>query len=215
MSSRLRYLIPSALSLLALAVAVSSGTFAGAQGLPDAGSIPPGTVAAFAGTNPPPGWLPTDGSAVPRTQYPGLYAAIGTRYGAGDGSTTFNLPDLRGRVLAGQGTASDVDTLGENDGLAVGSRKIHHRHGKGTINIPNGGAHSHQPAAGYFGDFNNAFGGPGLTTSGGSFQLNALHGGTASATHSHPNSEFAGEVGDTSGPPDAPAYQVVVWMIKG
>jgi microcystin-dependent protein len=49
----------------------------------------------------PSGWLLCDGSAVSRTLYPNLYTAIGITYGAGDGSTNFNLPDLRGRVVAG------------------------------------------------------------------------------------------------------------------
>lgn len=50
----------------------------------------------------PAGWLLCDGSAVSRTTYAGLFAVIGTWYGVGDGSTTFNLPDLRGRVVAGK-----------------------------------------------------------------------------------------------------------------
>src|SRR6185503_20590605 len=48
----------------------------------------------------PSGWLNCDGSAVSRTTYANLFAAIGTTFGAGDGSTTFNVPDLRGRVIA-------------------------------------------------------------------------------------------------------------------
>src|SRR2546421_10755651 len=107
MWSRLRWAIPSTLSLVALYVALSAGTFAGAQGVPDVGSVPPGTITAFGGDTPPPGWLPADGSEVSRTQYAALFAAIGTTYGAGNGSTTFNLPDLRGRVLVDKGTASD------------------------------------------------------------------------------------------------------------
>ena len=51
-----------------------------------------GTVQAFAGTTPPDGWLFCDGAAISRTTYADLFAAIGTTYGAGDGSTTFNLP---------------------------------------------------------------------------------------------------------------------------
>lgn len=51
-----------------------------------------GMVMAFAGTTAPTGWLKCDGSAISRTTYADLFAAIGTKYGAGDGSTTFNLP---------------------------------------------------------------------------------------------------------------------------
>lgn len=56
----------------------------------------------YAGTIEPSGWLFALGQAVSRTTYAALFAAIGTTYGAGDGSTTFALPDLRGRVVAGK-----------------------------------------------------------------------------------------------------------------
>lgn len=62
---------------------------------------PPGMIAPYAGKTAPEGWLLCDGSAVSRTTYAGLYAVIGTTYGAGNGSTTFALPDLRGNVPAG------------------------------------------------------------------------------------------------------------------
>ena len=65
------------------------------------GIVPPGMIAPYAGKTAPEGWLLCDGSAVSRTTYAALYAAIGTTYGAGNGSTTFTLPDLRGRVPAG------------------------------------------------------------------------------------------------------------------
>lgn len=61
-----------------------------------------GAVLPFAGANAPTGWLMCDGSAVSRTAFAELFASIGTTYGTGDGSTTFNLPDLRGRVAAGK-----------------------------------------------------------------------------------------------------------------
>lgn len=65
-------------------------------------SAPAGTVSGFAGSAAPVGWLLCAGQAISRTTYSTLFAAIGTTYGAGDGSTTFNLPDLRGRVVAGK-----------------------------------------------------------------------------------------------------------------
>ena len=61
-----------------------------------------GTVLDFAGSAAPTGWLLCYGQAVSRTTYAPLFAAIGTTFGAGDGSTTFNLPDCRGRVHAGK-----------------------------------------------------------------------------------------------------------------
>ena len=64
--------------------------------------IPTGAVVPFAGASAPTGWILTFGQAVSRTTYAALFAVIGTTYGSGDGSTTFNLPDLRGRVVAGE-----------------------------------------------------------------------------------------------------------------
>jgi microcystin-dependent protein len=52
---------------------------------------------------------------------------IGTNYGAGDGSLTFNVPDLRGRTPVGIGTNASVSSLNANDGQAVGNRRPHHR----------------------------------------------------------------------------------------
>jgi len=63
---------------------------------------PVGSVMDYAGANAPSGWMLCFGQAISRTAYAALFAAIGTTYGAGDGSTTFNLPDLRGRVSAGR-----------------------------------------------------------------------------------------------------------------
>jgi microcystin-dependent protein len=64
--------------------------------------IPPGSVWDFCGSSLPSGWLFCDGSAVSRTTYAALFTAIGTSYGSGNGSTTFNVPDSRGRVTVGR-----------------------------------------------------------------------------------------------------------------
>lgn len=68
--------------------------------LPASGSVPAGTLAPYAGTAAPAGWLLAFGQAVSRATYADLFTAISTAYGAGDGSTTFALPDMRGRVIA-------------------------------------------------------------------------------------------------------------------
>jgi len=60
-------------------------------------ATPSGALCDFAGTTAPSGWLMCDGSAVSRTTYAALFEAISTTYGTGDGSTTFNVPDFRGR----------------------------------------------------------------------------------------------------------------------
>lgn len=72
-------------------------------------SLPSGAVMYFAMQAAPLGWLKADGSAVSRTQYPALFAAIGTTFGVGDGRTTFNLPDLRGEFVRGWDGGRNID----------------------------------------------------------------------------------------------------------
>lgn len=105
-----------------------SGTTLSASG--SSGGKVAGEVFWFAGTTPPAGSLLADGSAVSRTTYATLFAAIGTAHGSGDGSTTFNLPDVEGRTIRGRdnGAGRDPDAAsraagatGGNSGDAVGS----------------------------------------------------------------------------------------------
>jgi microcystin-dependent protein len=93
-----------------------------------------------------PGWLLADGREVSRTTYAALFVKYGSGalHGAGNGTTTFNLPDYRGRPLVGKGTHAEVDTVGKNDGLAVGSRRVKHSH---TVN-----SHSHGGSTGSVGN---------------------------------------------------------------
>ena len=92
--------------------------------------MPVGSIIAFGGTNAPSGWLICNGALVSRTTYADLYTAIGTNFGYGDNSTTFALPDMRGRFLRGVdgGTARDPDkatrtamNTGGNTGDNIGS----------------------------------------------------------------------------------------------
>lgn len=81
-----------------------------------------GEVAYFARTTPPSGWLKANGAAVSRTTYAALFAAIGTTFGAGDGRTTFNLPDLRGEFIRGLDDGRNIDRgrrLGTAQGDAI------------------------------------------------------------------------------------------------
>lgn len=71
--------------------------------------VPPGAISAYAGASAPEGYLFCKGQAVSRTTYAALFGAIGTTYGAGDGSTTFNVPDLRGDFLRGLDAGRGVD----------------------------------------------------------------------------------------------------------
>ena len=84
----------------------------------------------------PTGWLLCNGGAVSRTTYSALYAVIGTTFGVGDGSTTFNLPDYRDRMPIGAGTTYSIaGTGGSKDAIVVS-----HTH-TGTTDA--GGAHTH------------------------------------------------------------------------
>ena len=74
------------------------------------GIVPSGAVMYFAGQTAPTGWLKANGAAVSRTAYAALFAAISTTYGAGDGRSTFNLPDLRGEFIRGWDDGRGVDT---------------------------------------------------------------------------------------------------------
>ena len=73
---------------------------------------PTGSVLAFAGSTSPTGWLLCDGSAVSRTDYAALFAVIGTTYGSGNGSTTFNLPNLTDKFIQGNSTSGTVKNAG-------------------------------------------------------------------------------------------------------
>jgi len=79
-------------------------------------AVPSGAVGLFAGSSAPSGWLKANGAAVSRTTYAALFAAIGTTFGAGNGTTTFNLPDLRGEFLRGWDDGRGIDS-----GRAFGS----------------------------------------------------------------------------------------------
>lgn len=100
------------------------------------GIVPSGTVLYFAGQTAPAGWLKANGAAVSRTAYAALFAAIGTTYGAGDGRSTFNLPDLRGEFLRGWDDGRGVDT-GHLFGSAQADAMRQHYHGIGYISPNN------------------------------------------------------------------------------
>ncbi len=90
-----------------------------------------GAVMAFARSTAPNGWLKANGAAVSRTAYAGLFAAIGTTFGVGDGSTTFNLPDMRGEFLRGWDDARGVDS-GRGFGTWQDSDNKSHTHTAST-----------------------------------------------------------------------------------
>jgi microcystin-dependent protein len=128
---------------------------------------PTGVINQYAGSTAPTGWLLCDGSAVSRSTYADLFAIVGTTYGVGNGSSTFNLPNLVGRVVVGRDASqTEFDVLGETGGakthtLATGEIPSHqhtmdHDHPAGTTSsvdlnhthaysgtVVGDGAHSH------------------------------------------------------------------------
>lgn len=120
-----------------------------------------GMMTDWAGSELPTGYLWCDGAAVSRAAYAELFAAIGTTYGAGDGSTTFNVPDRRGRASFGRdnmgGTAANRITnagsgiVGTTLGASGGAQSVtlsegqlpSHSHGSGTLVTNSDGAHTH------------------------------------------------------------------------
>lgn len=98
-----------------------------------------GAIEYFARTTAPNGYLKANGAAVSRTTYATLFAAIGTSFGAGDGSTTFNLPDLRGEFIRGWDDSRGVDS-GRTFGSLQSGQNASHSH---AATASNAGAHSH------------------------------------------------------------------------
>lgn len=110
-------------------------------------ATPIGMILPYGQTTAPSGWLLCDGSAVSRTTYATLFVLLGTTYGNGDGSTTFNLPNLKGRTPVGYNAAeTEFDALGETGGakthtLVTGELASH------AHSIDSQGAHTHTPSA--------------------------------------------------------------------
>lgn len=107
-----------------------------------AAAAPVGQIGMFWRSTAPAGWLVCDGSAVDREDYADLFAVIGVSAGPGDGSTTFNLPDLRGEFLRGLDGGRGVDT-GRTLGSAQGSQFAAHTHGSGDLTTSQSGDHQH------------------------------------------------------------------------
>ena len=95
---------------------------------------PTGTIAMFGGSSSPSGWHICDGSPISRSTFAALFGVIGTTFGIGDGSTTFNLPDLRGRAPFGKAAAGTFTTLGGSGGT---ESLPSHQHTNAALGGPN------------------------------------------------------------------------------
>ena len=160
-----------------------------------------GALGFFAAATAPAGWLKANGAAVSRTAYAALFARIGTTHGAGDGSTTFNLPDMRGEFVRGLDDGRGVDG-GRSLGSAQSSANLSHTHTGTTGNqsadhthsgtTSTAGLHDHNTNAQNVGSGSTA-GGLYSASAGGSFRRTDFAGdhthtittGGASANHTH------------------------------
>jgi microcystin-dependent protein len=141
-------------------------------------AVPTGSITQFAGAVAPTGWLICDGTPISRTTYAALFAVVASVYGAGDGTTTFNLPDLRGRMPVGKNAATFA-TLGATGGeethqLITAEMPAHTHVFTGTAM----GTHSHADTATFAG------------TAMGTHQhvSTATFAGTAMTAHTHTDS---------------------------
>lgn len=155
---------------------------------------PAGMIVAYGGSSVPSAYLECDGSAVSRTTYANLFTAIGTTWGTGDGSTTFNVPDLRGRTLIGVGTGSGLtarslaDSGGAETVTLAASEIPAHKH---QIKSPNGST---------------------MYTTGGGASNNVLS--VVSAAISGSNHETENNSGGGSAHNNMQPYKAVKWLIK-
>jgi microcystin-dependent protein len=167
-------------------------------------AIPVGMISDYAGSSAPSGWLLCYGQNVSRTTYSDLFTAISTTYGVGDGSTTFTLPDCRGRVSAGKddmgGSSANRltdaddglngDTLGDTGGgetqVLVEANLAAHTH-TFSATTSSDGAHTHS--------YGNA-GGTESTANGGNSAADTSSGTTGSnGAHTHTVSGTTGSTG--------------------
>jgi len=200
-----------------------------ATNLPVVSGVPAGAMTMYVGSSAPTGWLLCDGTAVSRTTYAALYAVIGTVYGSGDGSTTFNLPDLQGRMPVGRGTHADVNALGKSEGVAVASRRPAHPH-TNSLTLPNhthnvsDPTHNHGGASGA-----TSFNARAVSTSSSdqNVMIEGVGGGLSNHTHTIPGGAtgisvgnppslpgIGGAIGAAGGANDQPAFLVVNYIVK-
>lgn len=183
------------------------------------GFAPTGTIVAYGGTSAPSGWLLCDGAAVSRNTYARLFSVLGTTYGAGDGSTTFNLPDLRQRFPLGKAASGTGSTLGETGGAIDHTHSgPSHRHSMAhthQIDPPAtfttfDGQHTHGVSAAVVGNIQTITQGPGIETSG-----NHRHQVDISSFTSNWSSiSNTGAAGDDQTGSNNPPYLVVNYIIK-
>ena len=135
----------------------------GALSFTTVSGVPSGAVFCIAVATVPSGYLECDGAAVSRTTYAALFAVIGVNYGAGNGSSTFNIPDLRGEFVRGYDHGRGVDS-GRSINNPQGSQNAQHNHSATTTGSVGNHRHNYAFAQGSNGGVGNNFGGSGITS---------------------------------------------------
>jgi microcystin-dependent protein len=196
---------------------------------------PIGALMPYAGSSSvvPTGWLACDGTAVNRTTYAALFAVIGTIYGAGNGSTTFNLPNLVNRIPVGSGSSY---TRGQTGGAATvtltESQLASHNHSL-SGSASSAGSHSHSGSADSNGDHSHsgdgavgnrsdllAGGGTNAATNSGTGSTGSAggHGHSISigsgGDHSHSLSGSVGDAGSDSSHENMPPFVAMPYIIR-
>lgn len=146
-------------------------------------SAPPGGILAYGGSSAPAGYLLCNGQAVSRSTYSALFAIIGTAYGVGDNSTTFNVPNIVDKFTKGKGAAS---ALGDTGGSATHSHASHSYTPAGTVSQPTFtgsalGTHTHTFTGDALGTHTHTFTGSALAGHTHTFTGSAVNTGQASA----------------------------------
>lgn len=159
-----------------------------------AASFPAGIIMAFTSSTPPTGWLACDGTNKSRTDFAALFTAISTNYGVGDGSTTFGLPDLKGRHPVYKEASGSLLTTG---GCGVDG---------GTINSA-GGAQSVSLVAASYPSHNHSYN---IPASGSGWDGNQ----TGTLWQSGATSGTLGNTGSSTAHNNMPPGIVVLWCIK-
>jgi microcystin-dependent protein len=184
-----------------------------------AAGIAAGDIKATARPTAPPGWLLCDGRTISRADHADLFDAIGTAFGAGDGSTTFRLPDLRTRFPVGAGSGHPLGSTGGAASVALNASHLPaHSHPAGSLSTASAGSHRHDlafrtwPSATAHNHSSGATISGATTTAGYSVSTsNAPI--EASNTHSHVMSGSTGSTGGSAGHENRPPYVAVNWII--
>jgi len=164
--------------------------------------IPTATIVEWSDSSIPSGFLECDGTAVSRTTYSALFAIIGTTYGSGDGSSTFNLPDLQDNVIIGKSNNKALGSTGGANATA-NAGNVGGSTANATISTPQLPPHSH-PGKTSSGNFSRA--NPGSANVGGGNSGSAGGGGA----HSHNMSAtFTGDSTSVVQP-----YLTIIYIIK-